>query len=173
MERSRQSGCEVIQADGDADVEIAKAAISMSAFKPTTLVGEDTDFLVLLLYHAVVSNVPISISTPTRWNQTSIIPKSSSWCLEKQFARTYCFSMPLLDATRCPEYLASGRSQRSNESSRTKRQWKTGRPPSHCSIKYRRLSSKNMGDFHWKYRKLIGDFRMYRNLWGLFIIQWW
>ena len=134
MERMRQSGCDVIQAEGDADVEIAKAAINISAFKPNTLVGEDTDFFVLLLYHAVLSNVSISISNPTRWNQTSIISKSSSWCLEKQFARTYCFSMPLLGATRCPEYLTSGRSQRSNESSRTKRQWKTGRPPSHCSI---------------------------------------
>ena len=55
MERMRQSSFDVIQADGYADVEIAKAAINMSAFKPTTLVGEDTDLLVLLLYHVVVS----------------------------------------------------------------------------------------------------------------------
>jgi len=45
----------IIQAEGDADVEIAKAAINMPAFRPTTLIGEDTDLLVLLLYHAEVS----------------------------------------------------------------------------------------------------------------------
>ena len=56
MERLRQRGCEVIQAEGDADVDIAKAAVTMSAFKSTTLVGEDTDLIVLLLYHVVVTN---------------------------------------------------------------------------------------------------------------------
>ncbi|CAJ1064633.1 hypothetical protein SNEBB_002215, partial [Xyrichtys novacula] len=55
MERMRQNGCNIIQAEGDADVEIAKAAISMSAFRPTTLIGEDPDLLVLLLYHADAS----------------------------------------------------------------------------------------------------------------------
>ena len=55
MEGMRQNGCDVIQAEGDADVEIAKAAINMSAFRPTTRIGEDTDLLVLLLYHAEVS----------------------------------------------------------------------------------------------------------------------
>ena len=52
----QQNGCDVIQAEGDANVEIAKAAaITMSAFRPTTLIGEDTDLLVLSLYHAEVS----------------------------------------------------------------------------------------------------------------------
>ena len=55
MERMRQNGCDVIQTEGDADVHIAKAAISMSAFRPTTLIGEGTDLIVLLLYHAQVS----------------------------------------------------------------------------------------------------------------------
>jgi len=52
----RQNGCDVIQA-GD-DVKIAKAAIHRStfAFKPTTLIGEDTDLLAFLLNHAQVSN---------------------------------------------------------------------------------------------------------------------
>jgi len=38
IERMQQKGCDVIQAEGDADVDIAKAAINMSAFKPTTLI---------------------------------------------------------------------------------------------------------------------------------------
>ena len=48
----QQKGCHVIHAEGDADVDIVTAAISMSSFKSTTLIGEDTDLLVLLLYHA-------------------------------------------------------------------------------------------------------------------------
>ena len=53
--RMQQKGCDVIQAEGDADVDIAKAAINMSALRPTSLIGEDTDLLVLLLFHADVS----------------------------------------------------------------------------------------------------------------------
>ena len=41
IECLRQRGCEVIQAEGDADVEITKAAIIKSAFRSTTLIGED------------------------------------------------------------------------------------------------------------------------------------
>jgi len=39
----------MIQAEGDADVEIVKAAVTKSAFKSTTNVGEYTDLLPLLL----------------------------------------------------------------------------------------------------------------------------
>ena len=48
----RQIGCHVIHAEGDADVDIVKAAVEMSSYKSTTLVGKDTDLLVLLLHHA-------------------------------------------------------------------------------------------------------------------------
>ena len=37
----------MIQAEGDADVEITKTAVTKSAFKSTTLVREDTDLLLL------------------------------------------------------------------------------------------------------------------------------
>ena len=50
--RLREMGCHTIQAEGDADLDIVKAAVAMSAYKSTTLIGEDTDLLVLLLYHA-------------------------------------------------------------------------------------------------------------------------
>ena len=56
MGRFRQRGCEVIQAEGDVDVEIAKVAVTKSTFKSTTLVGEDTDHLLLLLYYAEATN---------------------------------------------------------------------------------------------------------------------
>ena len=52
----QQKGCHVIQAEGDADVDIVKAAVSMCEYKSTTLIGEDTDLLILLLHHATLKD---------------------------------------------------------------------------------------------------------------------
>ena len=38
--------------EGDADVEIVKAAGASPKFQTTTVIGEDSDLLILLLYHA-------------------------------------------------------------------------------------------------------------------------
>ena len=48
----RIMGCNVIQAPGDADVIIVKTAVESANLYSTTLIGEDTDLLILLLYHA-------------------------------------------------------------------------------------------------------------------------
>ena len=55
-QRMKDRGCHVIQSKGDADVEIVKAAVSISSNKSTSVIGEDTDLLVLLLHHAPTSN---------------------------------------------------------------------------------------------------------------------
>ena len=49
----QKSGCQVFYENGDADVKIAKTAVEESLTKNVTLIGEDTDLLVLLLYHCV------------------------------------------------------------------------------------------------------------------------
>lgn len=48
----RQKDCTVINAVNDADVDIAKAAVDSSCHHSTTLIGEDTDLLILLLHYA-------------------------------------------------------------------------------------------------------------------------
>ena len=48
----RKRDCTVVNALGDADVDIVKAAVEASRLHTTTLIGEDTDLLVLLLYYA-------------------------------------------------------------------------------------------------------------------------
>ena len=48
----RKRGCTVDNAPGDADVLIIKAVVVKSLQHSTTLIGEDTDLLVLLLYYA-------------------------------------------------------------------------------------------------------------------------
>ena len=52
----REKGFHVIQAEEDADVDIMKAAVSIASFKTTTLTGEDTDLLVLLLHYIPNNN---------------------------------------------------------------------------------------------------------------------
>ena len=56
MECLQTKGSKVIQAKGDADVQIAKAPVTISSFKSITLLGEDIDLFVLLLYHVWETN---------------------------------------------------------------------------------------------------------------------
>ena len=42
----------MVNALGDADVDIVKAAVKASCLHTNTLIGEDTDLPVLLLYYA-------------------------------------------------------------------------------------------------------------------------
>ena len=44
------------QSPGDADVDIVKATVERSHHCTTALVGEDTDFLILLLYYPITGN---------------------------------------------------------------------------------------------------------------------
>ena len=47
----QQKGYHVIHAEGDADVDIVKAAITASSYSSSTLIGKDTELLGLLLYY--------------------------------------------------------------------------------------------------------------------------
>ncbi|KAK3728718.1 hypothetical protein QZH41_009783 [Actinostola sp. cb2023] len=46
----QEVGCHTIQAEGDADVLIVKTAVESATERPTVLVGDDTDLIVLLCY---------------------------------------------------------------------------------------------------------------------------
>ena len=52
-------GCTVIQTAGDADVDIAKTAVDMACVHSTTLIGEDTDLLILLLHYCMADKQPL------------------------------------------------------------------------------------------------------------------
>ena len=58
----KQQRCHVIQAKADADVDIVKAAVTMSLMKSTTPIREDTDHLILLLYHGKVDSWELELS---------------------------------------------------------------------------------------------------------------
>ena len=55
----KKVGCTVIQAEGDADVVIVKTAINSTTLHSTTLIGEDTDLLILLLHYCLQDGKPL------------------------------------------------------------------------------------------------------------------
>ena len=66
-------GVRVLHSKGDADSLIARTALEYAAAKPTVVVGEDTDLLMLLLHHATQSMKPIFFRSEkhtkkTEWN---------------------------------------------------------------------------------------------------------
>ena len=73
-EAMNSQGVRVLHAKGDADNLIVKTALELAATHKTTVVGEDTDLLVLLLHHATQNTKPIffrsdkqCVKTPV-WN---------------------------------------------------------------------------------------------------------
>ena len=57
--RLELNGCKVLHAEGDADLLIAQTAVESSRTNPTTLIGDDTDLLVLLCHHADRTSHPL------------------------------------------------------------------------------------------------------------------
>ena len=51
-----RKGCRVIQSPGDADIDIVQATVERSRHCTTTLVGEDTDLLILLFHYSSTDN---------------------------------------------------------------------------------------------------------------------
>ena len=65
-------GCTVFQAEGDAHVYITKAAVNSAQEHSTTLIGEDTDLLILLVHFADANGKPLYFKSD---NQSRGIPK--------------------------------------------------------------------------------------------------
>ena len=55
----KKAGCYVFHWHDDANVDIVELAVESSLECPRTVTGEDTDLLVLLLYHADVNSKPL------------------------------------------------------------------------------------------------------------------
>ena len=50
--KMNESNLDTVHSSGDADVLIVETAVSSTATKPTVIIGEDTDLLILLRHHA-------------------------------------------------------------------------------------------------------------------------
>lgn len=64
----QEAGCEVFHAQADADVLIVQKAIESANSKDTVLVGDDTDLLVLLLYHLTSTSYNLFLAPEPKKN---------------------------------------------------------------------------------------------------------
>lgn len=67
-----KAGCDAVQCGSDADVSIVQAAVESASFKSTTVIGEDTDLLMLLLYYVRPDCKPLYLRSD---NQSRGAPK--------------------------------------------------------------------------------------------------
>ena len=81
------------QADNDADVLIVQTAIESARFQETIAVENDTDLLVLLLYHTRMDLHDIFLAPKARSTST----KNNLWCIQQ--------SQKLLDTAMCENIL--------------------------------------------------------------------
>ena len=63
--------CSVHHSNGDADTLIVTATLKSAETKPTVLIGDDTDLLVLLLAHADLSHEPVFFAPEPKKRQKS------------------------------------------------------------------------------------------------------
>ena len=63
----------MIVAEGDADVDIVRAAVNSSQSSLTTVVGEDTDLLVLLLHYGRECQFPLLMRSDIKGNRDKIV----------------------------------------------------------------------------------------------------
>ena len=100
-QRSEQSGCEIHQARGDADVLIVQTALKSATKQETVLVGDDTDLLVLLIHHAknVIHTVyfKLKLNGRVRREIDARTSLQSGHFLEILSLTTSCSCMPSLD----------------------------------------------------------------------------
>ena len=87
-------GCYVIQSPGDADVDIVKATVERSRHCTTTLVGEDTDLLILLLHYSRTNDLIIyfrSDANKHRVNNINLLNETlgDDVCNELLFVHAY------------------------------------------------------------------------------------
>ena len=83
------AGCEVFHASSDADVLIAQKAIEMANEQNTVLVGDDTDLLVLLLHHSIITSKDLFFAPEPKKNA-----KRRVWDIRKQQEQHWSFCLP-------------------------------------------------------------------------------
>ena len=77
-EQLRKYSITVLLAEGDADADIAHAAVVSFQTCKTTVVGEDTTLLILLLHHGSEAQFPLQIRSDIKGKSEKVIHDISS-----------------------------------------------------------------------------------------------
>ena len=68
----KKAGCYVFHSLDDSDVDIVRLNVRSLLECSTTVIGEDTDLLVLLLYHADINSKPLYFKSSKESNEMEI-----------------------------------------------------------------------------------------------------
>lgn len=96
----QEVGCTVIHAEGDADVLIAQRAVQSSMHGPTTIIGEDTDLLVLLCFHADQESFHLYLQSDKRSSSKKLREWDIHWIRKKHCVQTSALCFHLYIAVR-------------------------------------------------------------------------
>ncbi|KAK6186089.1 hypothetical protein SNE40_008194 [Patella caerulea] len=91
-------GCRIIHAKSDADVLMVKTAVESTQNFPTTLIGEDTDLLILLCYYTIPNSHELQFRSG---KSTGLIHKAKVWSMKKTIdvvGRQICSILPAVHA---------------------------------------------------------------------------
>ena len=77
-EKLHAAGCKVVHADGDADVLIVQTSVTCASVTSTTVIGEDTDLLVLLCFHTDLTSFPTYLQS----DKKQLTKKSRIWDIQ-------------------------------------------------------------------------------------------
>ena len=96
--KMEEDGIRTLHAPGDADLLIVQTAVSSALEKVTVLLGEDTDLLVLLLYHADLSSKGIYFKSEVK---LSTDKKKRNWdikAVKEKLGLEVCHFLPFIHA---------------------------------------------------------------------------
>ena len=96
-EELQKANCETHHASGDADLLIVQKAVQCATTNNTVLIGDDTDLLVLLCYHASLDSHDLFFCSETKKS----IKKTCIWNIN---VNTFCSSKKVTSSeskTRC------------------------------------------------------------------------
>ncbi|KAK7111484.1 hypothetical protein V1264_011106 [Littorina saxatilis] len=88
-------GCRVLHAQADADTLIVKTAMKSAAENKTTVIGEDTDLLVLLVYHVRLTDQPVFLRSDKQSSKRRVW--HIQW-LKQALGHTVCQLLPFVHA---------------------------------------------------------------------------
>ncbi|KAK6172757.1 hypothetical protein SNE40_016353 [Patella caerulea] len=97
IERLAVNGLATVHADGDADLLIAQTAVNSAAKKATTVIGEDTDLLVLLCFHADPHSHGLFLRSEGGKNTKSLRIWNINW-LQITLGPEVCHLLPFVHA---------------------------------------------------------------------------
>ena len=93
-----EKGVRALHADSDADVQIVKTAVECANVYNTVVIGEDTDLLILLLYHADVNSNRICFMFWANKSNVKVVKKWDILQTKRLLGQNVCSMLPFIHA---------------------------------------------------------------------------